>query len=189
VAHFSVKKPAPVWVKINRMTAHGVAEAAGIHDLEARDLLQKHRETYRRFWIWADENKDRGLLGLPLETCFGWRIQATDGVVKANTFLNWPMQAHGAEMMRIACCLAVERGIKLCAPIHDALLIEAPIGQIETDVATLKQCMADASEMVLGQGRVCRVDAEIVCYPDRYMDENGATMWRQVMEILDEIEG
>lgn len=42
------------------MTAHGVAEAAGIHVLEARDLLQKHRETYRKFWKWADENKDRG---------------------------------------------------------------------------------------------------------------------------------
>lgn len=170
------------------MTANGVAEAAGIHVLEARDLLQKHRDTYRKFWKWADANKDRGLLGLPLETCFGWQIQATEGIVKANTFLNWPMQAHGAEMMRIACCLAVERGIKLCAPIHDALLVEAPIDQIDAHVATLKQCMADASELVLGQGRVCRVDEEIIRYPDRYLDENGAAMWGQVMEILDEIE-
>lgn len=171
------------------MTAHGVAEAAGIHVLEARDLLQKHRETYRKFWKWADENKDRGLLGLPLRTCFGWQIQATDGIVKANTFLNWPMQAHGAEMMRLVCCLAVAREIKLCAPIHDALLIEAPIDRIDEDVATLKQCMADASELVLGQGRVCRVDAEIIRYPDRYMDENGIAMWNQVMGILDELEG
>jgi DNA polymerase I len=152
-------------------------------------LLQKHRDTYRKFWKWADANKDRGLLGLPLETCFGWQIQATEGAVKANTFLNWPMQAHGAEMMRIACCLAVERGIKLCAPIHDALLIEAPIDQIDADVAALKQCMADASKLVLGQGRVCRVDAEIIRYPDRFMDENGAAMWEQVMGILDEIAG
>ena len=53
----------------------------------------------------------------------------TAGDVKANTFLNWPMQAHGAEMMRIASILAVERDIKLCAPIHDALLIEAPSDQ------------------------------------------------------------
>ena len=170
------------------MTAHGVADAAGIHVLEARDLLQKHRETYRVFWRWADSNMQTGLLGLPLTTCFGWRIEATIGLVKANTFLNWPMQAHGAEMMRIACCLAVDQGVKLCAPIHDALLIEAPIDQIDAHVATLKQCMADASELVLGPGRVCRVDEEIIRYPDRYMDENGAAMWDQVMEILDEIE-
>lgn len=180
----------PIVLGVNYgMSAEGAAATAGIHVLEARDLLQKHRETYRKFWKWADENKDRGLLGLPLRTCFGWQIQATDGVVKANTFLNWPMQAHGAEMMRLACCLAVAREIKLCAPIHDALLIEAPIDRIDEDVATLKQCMADASELVLGQGRVCRVDAEIIRYPDRYMDENGIAMWEQVMGVLDELEG
>ena len=166
------------------MSAYGVAQAAKIHELEAKALLQKHRETYRKFWAWAENNKDRGLLGLKLETCFGWPIQVTAGDVKANTFLNWPMQAHGAEMMRIACILAVERGIKLCAPIHDALLIEAPLDQIDSEVVRLKECMAEASEAVLGDGKICRVDADIVRYPDRYMDEHGQDMWDQIMVLL-----
>ena len=166
------------------MSAYGVAQAAKIHELEAKALLQKHRETYRKFWIWAENNKDRGLLGLKLETCFGWPIRVTSGDVKANTFLNWPMQAHGAEMMRIACILAVERGIKLCAPIHDALLIEAPLDQIDSEVVKLKECMAEASEAVLGDGKVCRVDADIVQYPGRYMDEHGQEMWDQIMGLL-----
>ena len=166
------------------MSAYGVAQAAKIHELEAKALLQKHRETYRKFWAWAENNKDRGLLGLKLETCFGWPIRVTSGDVKANTFLNWPMQAHGAEMMRIACILAVERGIQLCAPIHDALLIEAPLDQINSEVVRLKECMAEASEAVLGDGKVCRVDADIVRYPDRYMDEHGQEMWDQIMGLL-----
>ena len=166
------------------MSAYGVAQAAKIHELEAKALLQKHRETYRKFWAWAENNKDRGLLGLKLETCFGWPIQVTAGDAKPNTFLNWPMQAHGAEMMRIACILAVERGIKLCAPIHDALLIEAPSEQIDAEVVRLKECMAEASEAVLGNGKVCRVDADIVRYPDRYMDEHGQEMWDQIMGLL-----
>lgn len=166
------------------MSAYGVAQAAKIHELEAKVLLQKHRETYRKFWAWAENNKDRGLLGLKLETCFGWPIRVTSGDVKANTFLNWPMQAHGAEMMRIACILAVERGIKLCAPIHDALLIEAPMDQIDSEVVRLKECMAEASEAVLGDGKVCRVDADIVRYPGRYMDEHGQEMWDQIMGLL-----
>jgi DNA polymerase-1 len=166
------------------MSAYGVAQAAKIHELEAKALLQKHRETYRKFWAWAENNKDRGLLGLKLETCFGWPIQVTAGDAKPNTFLNWPMQAHGAEMMRIACILAVERGIKLCAPIHDALLIEAPSDQIDAEVVRLKECMAEASEAVLGDGKVCRVDADIVRYPDRYMDEHGQEMWDQIMGLL-----
>jgi DNA polymerase I len=166
------------------MSAYGVAQAAKIHELEAKALLQKHRETYRKFWAWAENNKDRGLLGLKLETCFGWPIQVTAGDAKPNTFLNWPMQAHGAEMMRIACILAVERGIKLCAPIHDALLIEAPSDQIDAEVVRLKECMSEASEAVLGNGKVCRVDADIVRYPDRYMDEHGQEMWDQIMGVL-----
>jgi hypothetical protein len=124
------------------------------------------------------------LLGLKLETCFGWPIQVTAGAAKPNTFLNWPMQAHGAEMMRVACILAVERGIKLCAPIHDALLIEAPLDQIDAEVVRLKECMSEASEAVLGGGKVCRVDADIVRYPDRYMDEHGQEMWDQIMSLL-----
>jgi hypothetical protein len=166
------------------MSAYGVAQAAKIHELEAKALLQKHRETYRKFWAWAENNKDRGLLGLKLETCFGWPIQVTAGDAKPNTFLNWPMQAHGAEMMRIACILAVERGIQLCAPIHDALLIEAPLDQINSEVVRLKECMSEASEAVLGNGKVCRVDADIVRYPDRYMDEHGQEMWDQIMVLL-----
>ncbi len=166
------------------MSAYGVAQAAKIHVQEAKSLLQKHRETYKKFWSWADNNKNIGLLGLKLETCFGWPIKVEAGHVKANTFLNWPMQAHGAEMMRIACVLAVERGLKLCAPIHDALLIESSNDQIDTDVTKLKECMSEASEGVLGNGKICRVDAEIVKYPDRYMDEQGQEMWDKIMMLL-----
>ena len=166
------------------MSAYGVAQAAKIHVLEAKSLLQKHRETYKKFWSWADNNENIGLLGLKLETCFGWPIQVESGHVKANTFLNWPMQAHGAEMMRIACVLAVERGLKLCAPIHDALLIESSNDQIDGDVTKLKECMSEASEGVLGTGKICRVDAEIVKYPDRYMDEQGQEMWDKIMILL-----
>ena len=99
------------------------------------------------------------------------------------------MQAHGAEMMRIACILAVERGINLCAPIHDALLIEAPIDQIDSEVSSLTACMTEASEAVLGYGKACRVDSSIVRYPDRFMDEDGQAMWDQIMGLLAETEG
>ena len=171
------------------MSAYGIAQAAGIHELEAKNLLQKHRETYHVFWEWAEQNKDRGLLGLPLTTCHGWKIQATSGAVKANTFLNWPMQAHGAEMMRLACCLAIDRGIRVCAPVHDALLIEAPAAAIDTAVEELRACMGQASEWVLGEGKVCRTDVEIVRFPDRYEDEGGGELWRIVIELLSQIEG
>ena len=44
--------------------------------------------------------------------------------------------------------------------------------------------MVEANEAVLGDGKVCRVDADIVRYPGRYMDEHGQEMWDQIMGLL-----
>jgi hypothetical protein len=48
------------------------------------------------------------------------------------------MQANGAEMLRLACCLATERGIEVCAPVHDAILICAPLDRLDDDVAGMR---------------------------------------------------
>jgi len=41
--------------------------------------------------------------------------------------------------MRAACILAHERGVTLCCPVHDALLAESPIDEIEEVSAALGQ--------------------------------------------------
>jgi hypothetical protein len=84
--------------------------------------------------------------------------------------------------------MATEAGLTICAPIHDALLLEAPADQIDEQVAQLKQIMEKASELVLGAGFVCGVDIEIVTYPDRYSDKRGAVMWDRVMTLCEEAE-
>jgi len=93
------------------------------------------------------------------------------------------MQANGAEMLRLACCFAIEMGIEVCAPVHDAVLICAPIDRLEADVEQMKACMVRASAIVLG-GFELRADASIVRYPDRYMDPRGVVMWARVMELV-----
>ena len=56
------------------------------------------------------------------------------------------MQANGAEMLRLACCLATERGIEVCAPVHDAILICAPLDRIEADVVAAQAAMGEAAQ-------------------------------------------
>ncbi|MBW8617068.1 MAG: hypothetical protein KGO21_00035 [Hyphomicrobiales bacterium] len=170
------------------MTANGIARASGLLEAEAQDLIRRHRETYKTFWRWAENNASAALFGLPLQTCFGWKIQVGRGTdPKERTFLNWPMQANAAEMLRLACCLATEAGLKICAPIHDALLIEAPTERIHKDIEHLKDIMRTASEAVLGDGKFCGVDVQIVHYPDRYQDERGADMWTKIMRFLERL--
>jgi DNA polymerase-1 len=93
------------------------------------------------------------------------------------------MQANGAEMLRLACCLATERGIEVCAPIHDAILISAPIDRIDDAVAKLREAMNEASRAVL-DGFEIRTVVRVVKYPDRFMDDRGAVMWQRVLQLL-----
>ena len=108
--------------------------------------------------------------------------------VNPRSILNWPMQSNGAEMMRLAASMAVEGGLMICAPVHDAFLLEAPIGEIEEHSARLAAIMVRASGIVLGNGRRCRVDRKIVRYPDRYMDDRGIEMFETVVRLLEEVE-
>lgn len=153
----------------------------------AKQLLRLHRETYPRFWGWSDAAVDRALLLRRLETVFGWPIHvgpSADPMKGANarSLANFPCQAHGAEMLRLACCMLVEAGVGLCAPIHDAVLIEAPAATIDAEVERARGIMAEASRVVLG-GFEIGTDATIVRYPDRYVDDAGEAFWETVTRL------
>jgi hypothetical protein len=67
--------------------------------------------------------------------------------------------------------------------VHDALLIQAPLDELDDAVAVTQQAMAEASAAVLA-GFQLRSDVKTVRYPDRYMDKRGAKMWNTVQRIL-----
>jgi hypothetical protein len=94
------------------------------------------------------------------------------------------MQANGAEMMRLACCELTERGIMVCCPVHDALLVEGDAADIDNVIDATRAAMERASELVLGAGRIVRTDVDVVQHPDRYADEAGVEMWDRVMARL-----
>jgi hypothetical protein len=93
------------------------------------------------------------------------------------------MQANGAEMMRIAACLMTEAGTEVCAPVHDAFLIEATAADITEVVQAAQVHMAAASRAVLA-GLELRSDARVIRHPDRYADPRGARMWEIVTKLL-----
>jgi DNA polymerase I len=164
------------------MEERTLAQRTGLMPIEARDILRGHREAYSKFWCWSDAAVDHAMLHGSLNTVFGWHVH-----VGANSnprsLRNFPMQANAAEMMRIAATLATERGIEVCAPVHDAFLICAPLERLEADVAVVRAAMDEASRAVL-DGFVVRTDVKIVRHPDRYTDPRGAVMWERVMKLI-----
>src|SRR5262249_42724735 len=129
----------------------------------ARELLALHRQTYPVYWRWSEAAVNHAMLTNKLHTVFGWEVHVgTDA--NPRSLANFPMQANGAEMLRLATSLATERGIRVCAPVHDALLVEGPADQIEDVVDKAQAAMKEASEVVLG-GFSLRTEAKIVRYP------------------------
>jgi hypothetical protein len=122
-----------------------------------------------------------------LLTVFGWPVHV-GAQANPRSLMNFPMQAGGSEMMRLACCLATEAGLEVCAPVHDALLLAAPLERLEEDSDRLRACMAEASRIVLG-GFEIGTDAKLIRWPDRFMSERGIEMWERVMRLLAESEG
>ena len=164
------------------MEAESLATRIGQPPVVARDLPRAHRETYSRFWQWSDAAVDHAMLYGRLHTVFGWYIHVDENP-NPRSLRNFPMQANGAEMLRLACCLATERGIEVCAPVHDAVLICAPLDRLEDDIAGMRTAMAEASKFVLA-GFELRTDAKSIRYPDRYQDPRGTEMWNRVVELI-----
>jgi DNA polymerase I len=165
------------------MGPDSMAAAAGITPAEAKELLRLHHDTYRPFWRWIGDTVSSAMLTNKMQTVFGWRRRVGRDA-NPRSLMNFPMQANGAEMMRIAAIAATEAGIQVCAPVHDAFLIAAPLDRLEADITAMRDMMTKAGRAVTG-GLDIRTDAEIVRWPDRYKDERGRAMWEKVMSLLE----
>jgi DNA polymerase-1 len=167
------------------MGPDSMAVRADITRAEARSLLSLHRHTYKRFWQWAENTVATALFSGEMQTQFGWRRRTVDNP-NVRSIQNWPVQSCGAEMMRAAAIAATEAGIAVCAPVHDAFLIMAPLDCLEADVAAMRAIMTAAAEAIIGIP--IRTDAKIVLPPDRYMDPRGEKTWNKIMGLLEVVE-
>jgi DNA polymerase-1 len=174
------------------MSSETLAGRLGISSFEAHEMLNQHRELFNQYWKWSDDWVAHSLQTGVMRTAFGWecRVGIVEPTVNARSIRNWPVQATGADILRISCILAARHGIKLLAPVHDAVLIEAPIERIEADVALMQEIMRRASRIVLNGDasgtHELRTDAKIIRHPDRYADKRGEDIWAYVLKHLAE---
>jgi len=163
----------------------GLAQKIGQPKIVARDLLQIHRQTYKTFWDWSDRALDEAILIGRLPTAFGWQI-CVGPDYNPRSLRNFPMQGNGSEMLRLACCFAVERGVEVTALVHDALMIYAPVDKLDEHIAITRAAMIEASRDVLS-GFELGVDVSITRWPDGYMDPRGQVMWDRVVGLIHQI--
>lgn len=164
------------------MEAGSLGRGIGVSLVVAENLLRLHHETFHVYWKWSDEVLDHALTLGRLHTVFGWNIKIGEKF-NARSIRNFPMQANGAEMLRLACIGATEDGIEVCAPIHDAVLIHAPVAEIHEVACRTQRHMARASSLLL-DGPELKTDVEIFEHPTRFTDPRGEVMFGTVQRLL-----
>ena len=172
--------------------SRGISQRLGISEYRAEELIKLHKKIFKKFWAWSDETVSRAMFNRKIIAPLGWQYHIRtsewdeNGRKKApnqRSLMNWPMQTAGSEMMRAACVKIAESGINCHAVIHDAFLISAPAAEIDEVVMRTRECMGEASRVVL-HGNALKTDAETFIYPERFPEKRGIEVWEMLQEYL-----
>ena len=176
----------PLQLGINYgMGVPSLAKGLNQHPLIASGIIERHRRTYPDFWRWREEKEMAAMLSRRIESSFGWPLRITTSPNK-RTLYNFPMQADGAEMLRLAAWRLCEAGIVPCMLIHDGILLEV----------SDREQMEHAKEIMLQAGRdVCNgfeigVDVDqMLVGGARYSDKRPTAkkMWATIMAALEAV--
>jgi hypothetical protein len=88
--------------------------------------------------------------------------------------------------------MVVEAGIKLCAVIHDAILVECRAADVEETVDRVRQLMIMATRIVLNDGHMLqvgeltcdiRVDAKAYAHPVHFNEGRDSAVWNLITRI------
>jgi len=174
------------------MGVQSLARKIGQTIWAARALSNAYRMIFRRQVAWIEHVINETANTGHICTLFGWWFHIK-GKIPRRTLKNWPMQATGADILRVACYLGEKHGVRILATVHDAVLIEATVEDIDRQVTLMKEIMKRASRIVLGGFELGVGDkdgnVDVVHWPNRFVDENGKEMWDRVMQLLKEVTG
>jgi hypothetical protein len=87
--------------RIYGMGADTLARNLGIARLQAQDILDQMHARYPVLNAWLERVLVKAAHAVPVTCVFGWSLTASGRAGEERTFLNFPMQANGAQLMRL----------------------------------------------------------------------------------------
>jgi hypothetical protein len=178
--------------RIYGMGADTLARNLGISRSQARDILDQMAARYPVLNAWLERIQVKAAHIVPVVCTLGWSLTASGKANEERTFLNFPMQANGAEIMRLVFARAGDLPIIGCA--HDSFILEDRVDRIGHTVRDMQEVMRAASRDLLGgfELRADCKDDDITRHPDRFIDkrerEDGMRHWNWLMQLIEEAE-
>jgi hypothetical protein len=179
--------------RIFGMGAETLARNLGISRSQAQRILDQMAARYSVLQAWLDRILVKAAHLVPISATLGWSLTASGTGTDERTFLNFPMQANDAELLRLVFARAGDLPIIGCA--HDSFILEDRVDRIEQTVWQMQEIMRAASRDLLG-GFELRVDfkpsEDLTIYPDHFIDkrerDDGMRHWDWLMRLIEEAE-
>lgn len=158
------------------------AERASMSPTFGEDFVEEYHRTFSKEYEVTSELKNRygkGCGGIVLSD--GWRIGGDDPNLLS--IGNFPVQGTGAVILRRACQLMDDAGIKLYATLHDAVSMTGKVSNMEQEIAVASECFRQAAEDVLGEDLMLVGNPEIVKHGDAWLHSSDAKdTWNTMAE-------
>ena len=160
---------------------------------QAAQFILLHKDAFWKFWKWSDDFVNSAQLNGDAISGANWDLIGHHE--KEPTLRNYPVQSTGAEILRQTCCMVVEAGIRLCATIHDAIVVECRIDEVDQTVARVKRLMIEATRLVLNDGSMLqvggisgdiRVDHKTYAHPAHFDEGRDNAVWNLITRMREE---
>lgn len=162
------------------LTPSGTARKLGISEREAQELHKEHQKLFPVFWNWSERRVVTAMHRGSIRTRLGWRCWVPSES-NERTWANWPMQASGAEIMRLTIMYMERRGLTLLAPIHDGFLLSCRRDAIDDMKEELNFACSTSVEHALPNFKL-RWTVEI--YEERFEDPDGLALWETIKRLI-----
>jgi DNA polymerase-1 len=144
------------------MSAHGLSKQLGIERHQAADYMTTYFERYPGVKAYMDSTREQAKLDGYVETLFGRRlflpeINSSNGMRRQyaeRTAINAPMQGTAADIIKRAMIdihqwllLSENSAIRMIMQVHDELVFEVPVDQIDTAKLKIEQLMNHAAKL------------------------------------------
>ena len=153
------------------------------------DYQVKIKNTYRDYFSWIKKLVDRTLIQGYCSTKYGFRYYVNPGEsYNPRTFYNFPIQAHGSEMLRLALVGLVNAGIEVNALIHDGIIVHLDRKKFRKQFIKTKKILEDASRKILNETKAtnyyCPVDFQVFRYA-MIQDKAEQEKWTRILNIIE----
>jgi DNA polymerase-1 len=159
-------------------------EKSGVSQAAAARAWQFFLRRFSRLDRWQRQSLEQARQRGWMQTRWGWRA-AVYPDTRRTALLNWPIQAAGADVLRMAVLRAAAEGFDVLAVAYDAMLVSVPEAGAEVLIAELQGIVEEAAELTVGV-RI-RVGCQAIRPSERFLTEETRQEWEKVIQALERV--